>query len=40
VTIGMTSKLDENMGMTSEQLSKHENVMGTWKWTLEPFCNM
>jgi hypothetical protein len=27
-------------GMTSKQLSKHENVMGTWKRTLEPFCNM
>jgi hypothetical protein len=29
MTIGMTSKLDENVEMTREQLSKHENVMGT-----------
>jgi hypothetical protein len=29
MTIGMTSKLDENMGMTREKLSKHDNVMGT-----------
>jgi hypothetical protein len=42
MTIGMTSKLDENMGMTREQLSKlrisweHENE----HWNLLVICNL